>query len=128
MNRRTDAMDRFAERRRQEDAAPRLRDMVPRLTACRIVLEETREDVTSASVAHTRRLVVERAPALLIIPCTDALCKDGGHDISANLLRGLRDGLLEIRGEDTCHGYVGGGSCGRLLKFTAFAEYTEGPA
>ena len=128
MNRRTDAMERFAERRRREDAAPRLRDTVPRLRACRIDFEETRADVTSASVAHTRRLVVERAPALFIIPCSDPSCKDGGHDISANLLRGLRDGAAQIRGEDTCHGYVGGASCGRILKFTAFADYGEGPA
>jgi hypothetical protein len=123
MNRRTDAMERFAERRRQEDAAPRLRQVVPGLTACRIELEDTRAGVTGASVAHTRRIVVEHAAALLIVPCSDGSCKDGGHDLTANFLRGLREGLRQIHGEDVCHGYVGASSCGRVLKFTAFADY-----
>jgi hypothetical protein len=127
LNRRTDAMERFAERRRQEDAAPRLKDVVPLLTACRIELEDGRADLTSASVAHTRRIVVEHAPALLIVPCSDGVCKDGGHDITADLMRGLRAGDREIRGTDVCHGQVGTSSCGRVLTFTVFAEY-RGPA
>jgi hypothetical protein len=124
MNRRGEAAERFAARRRQEDEAPRLRDVVPRLTACRVEFEERRGGVTTADVSHTRRIVVERAPALLIIPCGDASCRDGGHDISSDFLRGLREGRTVIHGEDTCYGQVGTADCGRILKFTAFAEYT----
>jgi hypothetical protein len=83
--------------------------------------------VTGADVKHTRRLVVERAPALFLIPCGDPSCREGGYDISSVLLRGLRDGRTEIRGEDTCHGNVGTADCGRVLRFAAFAEYRDAP-
>lgn len=124
MNRRGEAAERFAERRRREDEAPRLRDIVPRLAACRIEIEERRGGVTTADVSHTRRIVVDRAPALMVIPCGDGSCKEGGHDISSELLRGLREGREVIRGEDTCYGQVGTADCGRVLRFTAFADYT----
>lgn len=122
-HRRGEAAQRFAERRRLEDEAPRLRDAVPRLKACRIEIKDSRAGVTSADITHTRRIVVEHAPALLLIPCGDPSCRDGGHDITAELLRGLRSGQSEIRGEDTCFGHLGTADCGRVLRFTAFAEY-----
>jgi hypothetical protein len=123
VNRRGEAAERFAERRRREDEAPRLRDVVPNLITCRIDIAERRADVTSVEVSHTRHLVVERAPALLVIPCSDASCRDGGHDISSVLLRGLRERRVEIRGEDSCHGSIGPAHCGRVLTFTALAQY-----
>jgi hypothetical protein len=123
MNRRTEAGDRFAERRRREDEAPRLRVVIPRLSACRVEIQESHAGSRTPDVTHTRRIIVERAPALLIIPCGDSSCRDGGHDITSALLRGLREGRAEIRGEDTCHGQVGSVDCGRVLSFTAFAEY-----
>jgi hypothetical protein len=118
-------MERFAARRRQEDDAPRLHDVVPTLTSCRIVIEQGRPDSTTADVTHTRRIVVEHAPALLIVPCSDSSCREGGHDISAQLLRGLREGRTEVKGEDVCHGHVGTATCGRVLRFTAHAEYRK---
>ena len=127
MNRRGEAAERFAARRRQEDEAPRLRDVVPRLVACRLEIEETRAGVTSVEVSHTRRIVVEHAPALFVIPCSDASCRDGGHDISSPVMRGLGEGRAEIRGEDTCYGRTGTADCGRILRFAAFAEYTDVP-
>ena len=123
MNRRTEAAERFAERRRQEDEAPRLRDVAPDLTACKVDIEESRGGLTTADVKHTRRIIVERAPALLLVPCGDPSCRDGGHDITSAFLRGLREHRTEIRGEDTCQGHVGTADCGRVLRFTAFAEY-----
>jgi hypothetical protein len=123
VNRRTEAAERFAERRRNEDEAPRLRDVVPTLATCRIEIAECRGGATTADVSHTRHIIVDRAPALLLIPCTDTACKDGGHDITTTLLRGLQEGELEIRGDDTCYGQVGTADCGRLLRFVARATY-----
>jgi hypothetical protein len=125
MNRRGEAAERFAERRRREDEAPRLRDVVPELLSCKIIVEERRAESTGADVSHTRHLVVAHAPALLVIPCSDQSCKEGGYDVSSVLLRGLRERKTEIRGDDTCHGSVGTAHCGRILNFVAYAEYTK---
>lgn len=123
MNRRGEAAERFAERRRREDEAPRLRDVVPDLVSCRIEVAERRAEVTSVEVSHTRHLVVDRAPAMLFIPCSDPSCRDGGHDVSSTLMRGLRERRADIRGEDSCNGDVGRTHCGRILTFTARAQY-----
>ncbi|MBX3185821.1 MAG: hypothetical protein KF819_02355 [Labilithrix sp.] len=123
MNRRGEAAERFAERRRQEDAAPRLRDVVPDLVSCRIEITQGRSEAMTADIAHTRHVVVERAPALLVVACYESSCRDGGHDISSTLLRGLRERRRSIEGEETCHGTVGAGYCGRVLRFIAAAEY-----
>jgi hypothetical protein len=120
-----DAAERYAERKRREDEAPRLRDVVPRLTACRLELEEGRAGFVTPEVAHTRRIVVAHAPALFVIPCGEPSCRDGGHDVSMDLLRGLREGRGEIRGEDTCYGHTGTADCGRVLRFAAFVEYSS---
>lgn len=123
MKRRTEAAERFAERRRQEDAAPRLREVAPDLTGLKIDIEEWRSSGQTADISHTRRVVVDHAPALFVIPCGDSACRDGGHDITSQVLRGLREGRGRIEGDDTCHGGVGTATCGRILKFTASAEY-----
>lgn len=118
-----DVAARFAERRRLEDEAPRLKDVAPKLVSCKIEIAEGRAESTTAEISHTRRVVVEHAPALFIVPCGDPSCKEGGHDITHELLRGLRDGRVEIRGEDTCYGHAGTADCGRVLRFTAYCEY-----
>lgn len=125
MNRRGEAAERFAERRRREDEAPRLRDVIPDLLDCRIDIAEGRGDATSVDVSHTRRLVVARAPALFVIPCSDPSCRNGGHDVTFELLRGLRERRVEVRGEDACNGDVGAVHCGRVLRFTAHAQYRQ---
>ncbi|MFO0675609.1 MAG: hypothetical protein U0169_03685 [Polyangiaceae bacterium] len=123
MSRRGEAAEKFAERRRREDEAPRLKDLVPDLKACRIEIAERRSNVTSADVNHTRHVVVASASAMLVVPCSDPSCQGWGHDIGPSLLRGYRDRRAEIRGEDACDGYVGGDRCGRVLTFAAFAQY-----
>jgi hypothetical protein len=123
MNWKSEASARFAERRRQEDAAPRLSEVVPELLSCRIEITQRRSNVTSADVSHTRHVVVERAPALFLVPCYEPSCKDGGHDITSALLRGLRDREANVQGEDTCHGSVGAEHCRRVLHFNAVAQY-----
>lgn len=124
MGRSREAAERFAERRRREDAAPRLKEVVPRLTGCRLELSERGGGSTGAEVAHIRRVVVDNAPALFFVPCGDSECRDGGHDLTVPLLRGLEGHRVEIRGEDTCSGYVGDTPCGRILAYAAFSEYS----
>ncbi|MCA9588304.1 MAG: hypothetical protein KC657_23440 [Myxococcales bacterium] len=123
MNRRGEAAERFAERRRREDEAPRLLEVAPDLVSCKIEIEERRAGVTGADVSHTRRVVVEHAPALFLVACGDPACRDGGHDITGDILRGLREHRAEIRGEDTCFGSTGSAECGRVIGYAAFAEY-----
>src|SRR5436305_14536408 len=111
-----DAAARFAERRRMEDEAPRLREIAPTLTSLKIDVAEGRAESTTAEISHTRRVVVDVAPALFILPCGDASCKEGGHDITNELVRALREGKTEIEGEDTCFGRTGTADCGRILR------------
>jgi hypothetical protein len=61
------------------------------------------------------------------VPCGDPSCREGGHDVTSELLRGLRGGLAKVEGEDTCYGNIGSATCGRVLRFTAFVEYREMP-
>jgi hypothetical protein len=118
-----DAAARFAERRRLEDEAPRLRTIAPKLKGCRIEISEGRSDSTTAEIKHVRRVVVDVAPALFMLPCGDPACRDGGHDITNELLRGLRESKTEIEGSDTCFGHTGTAECGRILRFVASCEY-----
>jgi hypothetical protein len=125
MNRRGEATERFNERRRKEDEAPRLRDVAPDLVSCRIEIAERRPGVTSTDVTHTRHVIVAHAPALLVIPCSDPNCKEGGHDVTTILLRGFREHSTAIRGEHTCDGDIKTVHCGRVLTFTATAVYRQ---
>lgn len=123
MNRRTDAAERFAERRRQEDEAPRLRDAVPELLTCKIELSTSRASSVTPDVTHTRHLIVDRASTMIFVACSDPACRDGGYDIGSTIVRGLRDRRTEIRGDDACNGNVGAAHCGRLLQYRAIATF-----
>lgn len=123
MNRGREAAERFAERRRREDSAPRLHDVVPTLTSCTLLLEDARAEAVSAEVSYTRRIVVEHAPALFVVPCSDPSCKDGGHDVTTPIMMGLKGRQTEIVGTDTCYGHTGTAPCGRNLTFRVKATY-----
>jgi len=113
---------RFAERRKREDEAPRLSTEVPELTSLRLEIEE-RSGSSVAQPKHIRRVVVENAPALFLIPCGDPRCLEGGHDATATVMRALRAHATIFEGTDGCTGSVGSSACGRILHFEAFAEY-----
>lgn len=119
--RNTEAAQRSQERREREDAAPRLHDVIPRLTSLALEIKEARDG--EVSVNYTRRVVVERAPALFEIPCTDPDCKQGGHDVTASILRELRGAKTRFEGEHTCDGQLGRGACNRVLRYVGLAEY-----
>ena len=124
MNRRnSEAAQRFAERRRREDEAPRLQVAVPGLESLRLEIAEGRSSSIDADLSHVRKIVVEHAPALFILPCGDPGCRDGGHDVTSTILRSLRDRNPRFQGEDTCAGHVGTAPCPRVLRYVGIATY-----
>jgi hypothetical protein len=118
------AAARFAERRRREDDAPRLCDEVPNLRSLRLEIEE-RSGIAGTQPKHIRRFVVDRAPALFLVPCGDPRCVEGEHDLTMLVMRALRAQETCFQGTDDCAGSVGSSPCGRVLHFDAFAEYSS---
>jgi hypothetical protein len=114
------AAQRFAERRRRENDAPRLREAVPNLVSLRLEIED-RSGVTATK--HNRRVVIDQAPALFLVPCADPRCADGEHDLTSTVMRALRAHQTTFQGEDGCMGSIGPSSCARVLRFDAVAEY-----
>jgi hypothetical protein len=123
----TEAKLRAAERRKREDDAPRLKNEVPRLVELKLELHEVLGESSVSAAKHIRHVVVDHAPALFDVPCTDSACQDGGHDLTSEMLRSLRSGATEFTGEDSCHGRLGATStpCRRVLHYTAFAKYRD---
>jgi hypothetical protein len=121
--RQREAQERFAERRRRENDAPRLLSVVPALESLKLRLEEHRAGGTLAEASHLRPIVVAHAPALFVFTCQDSSCKDGGHDLTSEILLGLKSKKEEFQGEDACRGQVGSAECARVLRYTATATY-----
>lgn len=111
-----------AERRRQEDESRRLREVVPRLRALRLELSESRGEGQIEST-HIKRIALEHAPSVFLIPCGEPRCKHGSFDITSQVLSGLRRGEARIEARDACRGDVGSAACGRVLRCIAVAEY-----
>jgi hypothetical protein len=121
--RQSEASLRYAERKRREDDAPRLAAELPALKELRLEIEERSGGSLVAEPVHVRRIVVEHAPALFILPCGDSRCKDGGHDITHAVLRSLRAKEPRFEGQDLCSGSQGSGQCTRVLHYVALATY-----
>lgn len=113
------AAQRSKERRLAEDDAPRLAAAFPWLRSARI---EITEQVPNGITRYTKHIVVARSPALFIIPCGDALCQDGGHDITAVIMDAFRKRLASAEGESSCVGTTGTAQCGRSIQFVLTAE------
>jgi len=121
--RQSEGAQRFAERRKREDESPRLIAEVPRLQSLALEVEERSEGSPVAEPTHVRRVVVQHAPALFVLPCGDSRCRDGGHDVTHAVMRALRAGETRFEGEDACAGSVGTGQCSRVLHFVGIATY-----
>ena len=121
--RQSEGAQRFAERRKREDESPRLIAEVPRLQSLALEVEEKSEGGPVAEPTHVRRVVVRHAPALFVLPCGDARCRDGGHDVTHAIMRALRAGETRFEGQDVCAGSVGTGQCSRVLHFVGIATY-----
>ncbi len=116
--RRTEASERFAERRRREDQAPRLRDRIPDLAELKLEIEE-------GGAKHIRHIVLERAPALFVFPCGDASCQGGGYEITDAVMSGLQRHQEQFETEDRCLGSIGTAPCTRVLRAVAHARYNK---
>jgi hypothetical protein len=114
---------RFAERRRREDEAPRLKEEFPELKTLKLEIEEHRRETTIAETKHVRIVIVDRAPALFEIPCNDPSCRDGGHDMTDAVAHRLRARTGVFTLEDVCMGDVRGAPCGRVVRLVALATY-----
>lgn len=121
--RHSEGAQRFAERRRREDESPRLNAEVPRLRSLALEIEERSNGGPVAEPTYVRRVVVQHAPALFVLPCGDARCRDGGHDITDAVMRALRASESRFEGQDMCAGSVGTGQCSRVLHFVGVATY-----
>jgi hypothetical protein len=121
--RRGEAAERLAERRRREDSAPRLAERVPRLESLCLEIQELRDGVSVLESRHVRHIPVSHAPALFELPCLDSFCEDGVHDLTRAVLRGLESGATRFGGEDPCNGHTGGSPCQRVLKYVVIAAY-----
>lgn len=121
--RNSEAAQRFAERRQREDEAPRLHAEVPQLESLRLEIEEHRAGGTVADSAHIRRVVVDHAPALFLLPCGDSSCKDGGHDLTRAIMQALHAGAQKFDGEDSCRGQIGSATCSRVMRYVGIATY-----
>ena len=122
-NRKGAAAERFAERRRREDAAPRLKERAPDLVSLRLEVEESHDTTGTANAKHTRHVVVDRAPALFEIPCGDASCEGGGYDVTAAVMNALHAHETQFVADDHCRGTTGNAPCRRGLHITATATY-----
>lgn len=121
-SRRTEVAPRALEIRQRENDAPRLKELVPTLTSLKLMIEVMQGEGVLAQVRHTRHVIVDRAPAVFVIPC--AGCRDGIHDFTQDIMRQLRASRTEFRGEDVCGGQQGSGNCARIMRYTAHVEYS----
>jgi hypothetical protein len=116
---RTERSDRW----QREDAAARLLDQLPYIRTIKFSLKETRAEHTVAGTTRAQHVIVARAGALFEIACSDPKCENGGHDLTTEVLAGLRDRLAEFGGNSDCHGDLGQGSCDRTLHYSVHATY-----
>jgi hypothetical protein len=114
---------RTAERRQREDEAPRLAEAVPGLQGLRLEVLEHSSGISHPEHTHVRHVVVASAPALFVMPCHDTHCKDGGHDLTQDILAALRQRNSRFEGKDVCRGTVGSAGCSRILGYVADATY-----
>lgn len=123
MRRSSEVYRRALDRRRRQDDALRLRDAAPLLDSLVVDIVERRAGLPGHEVHHKRVIVVDRAPALFEVPCSDRACVGGGHDLTAAVLEhvGRRD--PEFAGVDACPGRVHGRACDYELHFEARATY-----
>jgi hypothetical protein len=119
---RSEAALRFSERRQREEEAPRLRERVPSLATLRLDIAEGR-GATNSDPKHSRIILVDTAPALFSLTCADHACKDGGHDLTSSVLRGLLSGATRFDVDDLCYGSIGTAECGRNMHVQVTATY-----
>lgn len=110
-------------RHEREDAAGKLLQKVPDLASLSLAIHEVRPDGWASDAQYIRRVVVEHAPALFEMPCSYAYCKDGGYDVTREILDALSSHKARFEGECACRGSCGTSDCARILRYVATATY-----
>jgi hypothetical protein len=99
-----------------------LTDKVPQLVSLQLEFED-RSGIVGGS-KYLRRVLVDRAAALFLVPCGDARCTSDEHDITSGIMPFLLQGKTSFHGDDACGGSIGDTPCMRTLRFEAVATYT----
>jgi hypothetical protein len=116
------AAQRSAEHRKNEDESPRLSAGAPGLASLRI---EVTQRGLGGTTKHTKLVVVERAPALFVIACAQPACREGGHDITREVMYALARRCEEYSGESSCGGTTGNAPCSETLTYRMIAEFRD---
>ena len=119
------AAQRSADYKKNEDESPRLAAGAPGLTSLRI---EFTQRGLAGTTKHTKLVVVARAPALFMIACAQPACREGGYDITYDVMSALGRRSAEHSGESTCNGTTGSAPCSGVLSYRIIAEFREPPS
>jgi hypothetical protein len=121
------AAQRFADRLEHENSAQRLSAVMPTLASLKLEVQERRGTWPSADPegSHVKHIVVATAPAVFVITCHDAQCRDGGYDVTALVMRALRSREQRFECADQCRGRIGTADCQRVIKVVGTATYHQ---
>ncbi|HKP59860.1 MAG TPA: hypothetical protein VJV78_24215 [Polyangiales bacterium] len=111
-----------AAQRRRQDAAPPLRDQAPDLETLRLSFDERRPDGATPAMPYARPIVVASARAHFEFRCMEPRC-DGRHDLTAVILKALRERRASTVAEQACNGVIDNTACDRTLIVTCEATY-----
>jgi hypothetical protein len=117
--------ERRADRDRREDVAGKLLEKVPNLTSLSLAIREGRSDTGVGENQYIRRVVVDNAPALFEIRCSNTSCEDGTYDLTREILAALASGSTTFEGERPCPGRCRTTDCPRVLRYVGTATYKE---
>jgi hypothetical protein len=112
------------ERWDRENAAPRLKQLVPELESLRLSLVENRGGHAIPGTRRVQHVMVNTASTLFEIPCTESACQGGGHDLTQAVGPRLRSHRSEFSGSSACTGAVGEHACERQLEYSFEAKYS----
>ncbi len=123
MRRDPEALARARERREKNDAAKRIKEIVPNLATMKLQVSEKpiKADADKA-ITHIKHVIVDRAPARFELPCCDHKC-DGSHDFTEFVLEGLQKKEASFSSTDPCGGAAKEGPCHFEMTITAMATY-----
>jgi hypothetical protein len=110
--------------RRRHDAAPLLRDQAPKLKALRLTFDDARPDQSTSGRSYARPVIVESARAHFEVRCLEPRC-DGVHDLTAAILRAIREGQTSASITSECQDTINNQPCTRTLVCVCEASYRE---
>jgi hypothetical protein len=117
--------ERKVQRSEREGAAGKLLQKVPALASFSIAIHESRPEGCVGDTHYIRRIVLEHAPALFEMACSDPHCEDGGYEVTREILYALAANQVQFTGQQTCRGRCGPADCARVLKYVATATYRD---